>query len=109
MMKENPAQTNPLGICSAWDVWNAVRPAALTKCKDLSHEDQMLKDAVNNRFCTYIATLRITNILSIPVRVFCHIYVLWKWVPPWIQRVNDRGFRDHEENMKSIVHEDAQG
>ena len=100
VMKENSAQTDPLGICSAWDAWNAVRPAALTKHKDLSHEDQMLKDAVDNRFRTYIATLRSTNILSIPVRVFCHMCCK-NGCPTGFEGFNDRGFR--EENMESIV------
>ena len=42
VIKEVPAQTNLLGICNAW---NVVRPAALTKRKDLGYNEQLLKDS----------------------------------------------------------------
>ena len=106
VMRENPAQTNPLGICSAWDTWNAARPAVLTTHKDLSNEDQQLKDAVDNRFHTYITTLHSTNILSIPVRVFCHMCCK-NGCPTDFEGFNDRGFR--EANMYGVNRQDAQG
>ena len=100
VMKENPEQKDPLKIVEAWEEWNAVRPASLVKRKDLPSADALLKDAVDKRFITYMQILRSTNIVPIPVRVFCHM-VPKNGCPEGFEGYNDRGFRDT--NMEDII------
>ena len=71
VMQEDSAQKDPLKIVEAWEKWNEIRPQTMVKRKDLPSSDALLKDAVDKRFITYMQILHSTNILAIPVRVFC--------------------------------------
>jgi hypothetical protein len=96
----SPPQQDPLHIISAWAAWNDVRPLTLTDRKSLSPEEAKLKDTVDKRFITYMSILRCTNILPMPVRVFCHM-ACKNGCPPQFRGFNDRGFR--EGNMNDVL------
>ena len=100
VMQEDSAQKDPLKILEAWEQWNNIRPQTMVKRKDLSSTDALLKDDVDKRFITYMQTLRSTNILAIPVRVFCWM-VCKNGCPDGFEGYNDRGFR--ETNMDEII------
>ena len=72
-MNENAEQKDPLKRIKAWEQWNNVRPASLVKRKDLPSANAMLKDAVDKQFITYMQILHCTNIVLVPVKVFCHM------------------------------------
>ena len=93
-------QTDPIEIISAFEEWEAKKPATFENRLDLSIEERKLKDAVDKKFITYMSVLRSTNVISIPVRVFCHMCSK-DGCPPKFRNFNDRTFK--KANMDDVI------
>ena len=93
-------QTDPIDIIKAYEEWEEVRPTIFQSRMDLSQEERSRKDNVDRKFITYMSTLRSTNVISIPVRVFCHM-TSKDGCPAGFKNYNDRTFK--KQNMDDVM------
>lgn len=99
VIEDNPDQRDPLEIVQAWDKWNQIKPLILDSQKSLTLEQRRAKDALDQKFVSYLSVLRCTGTLRIPVRVFCHL-ACRNGCPPEFKGYNSRTFR--ESNMQDL-------
>ena len=96
----DPPQKDPIEIIKAWRAWLDIKPRVFSDRLDLSSNEVKAKDHVDKKFITYMATLRSTFVVPIPVRVFCHM-VCKDGCPEDFKGFNDRNFQ--RSNMDHLI------